>query len=343
MKHKKILFSLTGAGIVALIVLILIYGSLFGKNIIASKINKVVYIPTGSSYEQVINSLESKLSIKNRKAFEWLAKEKKYPMSIKPGRYVIDKDLSYNSLINLLRSGKQTPVKITFNNVRTLNQIAGKIGKQIEADSSKIIGFLSDSSNFKADGFNRENIISIFIPNTYEFYWNTNAKGLYTRMLKEYRLFWNDQRLLKAREKGLDPKEVSTLASIIDDEASRPEEKPRIAGVYLNRLKRGIPLQADPTIKYALNDQSISRILKKDLLIDSPYNTYKHPGFPPGPIGCASVDGIDAVLNAENHDYLYFAARADFSGYHNFSKTLSEHNRNATLYQKELNKRKIFK
>lgn len=309
----------------------------------ANKSNQVIYIPTGSSYEQVMDTLESKLIIKNRKYFVWLANKKRYPSLIKPGRYIIDKDLTYNSLINLLRSGRQSAVRITFSNVLTLNQIAGKIGKQIEADSSQIVEFLSDDSNYIGDGFKKENIISIFIPNTYEFYWDTNAKELYNKMLKEYRLFWNDQRLSKAKEKGLNPIEVSILASIIDDEVVKNDEKPRIAGVYLNRLKRGIPLQACPTIKFALNDFSITRVLKKYLLVDSPYNTYKHSGFPPGPIGCATIDGIDAVLNAEKHDYIFFAAKSDFSGYHNFSRTLAEHNRYASLYQKELDKRKIFK
>lgn len=343
MKHKKILYILSGSAIVAIILSILIYRILFGINIIVFKNNQVIYIPTGSTYEQVMDSLESRLIIKNRNVLDWLAKKKKYPAMIKPGRYVIDKNLSYNSLINLLRSGRQSTVDITFGNFRTLNQIAGKIGRQLEADSSQIIGFLSNDSNFEADGFKKENIISLFIPNTYEFYWNTDAKGLYRRMLKEYRLFWNDHRLSKAKENGLDPQEVSILASIIDDEAAKPEEKPCIAGVYLNRLRRGIPLQADPTIIFALNDISVTRVLKKYLTVDSPYNTYTHPGLPPGPIGCASIEGIDAVLNAEKHDLLYFAARADFSGYHYFSKTLAEHNRYALLYQKELDKRKIFK
>ncbi len=343
MKKKKILYFLAGTGIVIIIILILIYRNLFGISIMANKNNQVIYIPTGSSYEQVMDTLESKLIIKNRKIFVWLANKKRYPSLIKPGRYVIDKDLTYNSLINLLRSGRQSAVRITFSNVLTLNQIAGKIGKQIEADSSQIVEFLSDDSNYIGDGFKKENIISIFIPNTYEFYWNTDAKELYNKMLKEYRIFWNDQRLSKAKEKGLNPIEVSILASIIDDEVVKNDEKPRIAGVYLNRLRRGIPLQACPTIKFALNDFSITRVLKKYLLVDSPYNTYKHSGFPPGPIGCATIDGIDAVLNAEKHDYIFFAAKADFSGYHNFSRTLAEHNRYASLYQKELDKRKIFK
>jgi len=343
MKNKKILIILSGSVLLILILLIVIYRNVFGINILPGRNKQVLYIPTGSLYEQVMDTLESKLIIKNKNVFRWLANKKHYPQLIKPGRYVVDKGLSYNSLINRLRSARQSPVKITFSNVRTLNQIAGKIGKQIEADSTQIIGFFSDESNYDHDGFKKENIISLFIPNTYAFYWNTSARELYLRMLKEYSLFWNDQRLSKAKEKGLDPKEVTILASIIDDEVTKPAEKPRIAGVYLNRLKRGIPLQACPTIKFALNDFTITRVLKKYLEVDYPYNTYKHSGFPPGPIGCATIEGIDAVLNAEQHDFIFFAAKADFSGYHNFSRTLSEHNHYAMLYQKELDKRKIFK
>lgn len=343
MNKKKILYFLSGSGVLALVLMVLIYRYLFGAGIKTENDNQVIYIPTGSTYEQVEDSLELNLSIKNPDVLKWIAKKKKYPSLIKPGRYVIDNNISYNGLINLLRSGKQTPMHITFNNVRTLNQIAGKIGKQIEADSLEIISFLMDESNYSSDGFNKENIIALFIPNTYEIYWNTDALKLYNRMLKEYRLFWNDNRIASAKEKNLNPLEVAILASIIDDEVAKPDEKPRIAGVYINRLKRGIPLQSCPTIKFALNDFTITRVLKKYLLVDSPYNTYKHNGFPPGPIGCASIEGIDAVLNAEKHDYLFFAAKADFSGYHNFSRTLSEHNHYAALYQKELNKRKIFK
>jgi UPF0755 protein len=343
MGKKKILYFLSGFAILAIIILILSYRNLFSLSIKAEQNKRIIYIPTGSSYEQVLDTLESNLTIKNLKVLKWVAEKKNYPAMVKPGRYIIENDLSYIGLINLLRSGRQAPVNITFTNIRTLNQLTGKIGKQIEADSSQIISFLSDDSNFRSDGFKKENIIALFIPNTYEFYWNTDAKGLYTRMLKEYRLFWNDQRMAKAKEKGLDPKEVAILASIIDDEVTKTDEKPRIAGVYLNRLRRGIPLQACPTIKFALNDFTITRVLYKHLQTDSPYNTYKHRGFPPGPIGCPSVEGIDAVLNAEKNDYLYFAAKADFSGYHNFSRTLAEHNRYAAIYQRELNKRKIFK
>ena len=342
MRKKQIRYLLSGIGIIVVVFIILICRNLFGINI-KTESKKVLYIPTGSSYEQVLDTLYSNLNIENRKALDWVAKKKNYPVLIKPGRYVVDSDISYTGLINMLRSGRQKPVKITFNNIRTLNQLAGKISKQIETDSIMLINFLSDDSNYSSDGFSKENIITVFIPNTYEIYWNTDARGLYTRMLKEYNLFWDERRTERAKEKGLNPKQVAILASIIDDEVVKADEKPLIAGVYLNRLKRGMPLQACPTIKFALNDFTITRVLNKHLEVDSPYNTYKHTGFPPGPIGCPSIQGLEAVLNAEKHDYLFFAAKADFSGYHNFSRTLSEHNRYAAMYQRELDKRKIFK
>jgi UPF0755 protein len=343
MKRKQLLSFLSISGLAVLICILFIYRLFYGLNIKTAGEKAIIYIPEGSSYVQAMDSVKANLQIKNLKAFEWIAEKKNYPTLVKPGRYVIDNDLSYTSLINILRSGRQTPVKVTFNNIRTLNELAGKIGRQIYADSSQIINYLSDPENYSKDGFTRDNVISVFIPNTYQFFWNTTAEGLYSRMLKEYRKFWNEERLAKAKEKNLDPVEVAILASIIDDEVRKPDEKPRIAGVYLNRLKRGIPLQACPTIKFALNDFTITRVLKKYLEINSPYNTYKHYGFPPGPIGCPTIEGIDAVLNAEKHDYLYFAAKADFSGYHNFSRTLTEHNRYAAEYQRELNKRKIFR
>ncbi|MCU0474241.1 MAG: endolytic transglycosylase MltG [Bacteroidales bacterium] len=321
----------------------LLYRIFFGLNVRTGGTKITIYIREGSTYFQAMDTLDSNLQIKNLKTLKWIAEKKDYPSLVKPGRYVINKDMSYVGLINLLRSGSQTPVNVTFNNIRTLNDLAGKIGKQILADSTRIITFLSEPDNYKKDGFTRDNVISVFIPNTYQFFWNTTAEKFYLRMLQEYRKFWNEDRLAKAKEKNLNPVEVAILASIIDDEVRKPDEKPKIAGVYLNRLRRGIPLQACPSIKFALNDFTITRVLKKYLEIDSPYNTYKHYGFPPGPIGCPTIEGIDAVLNAEKHDYLFFAAKADFSGYHNFSRTLAEHNRYAAEYQRELNKRKIFR
>lgn len=340
---KKLIYIFSGLVIVCLIMLLIVYRLFYGISIYPGENGSTLFIPPGSSYNQVLDTIESNLNVKNPELLDWFAKKKSYPIVIKSGRYIIEKGVSINELIDILRSGRQTPVRITFNNLRTLNQLAGKFSKQIEADSIQIINFLSEESNFNSDGFTKENLISLFIPDTYEFYWNTDAMGLYKRMLREYKAFWNEERVAKAKEEGLHPCEVSILASIIDDEVTKKEEKPRIAGVYLNRLKRGIPLQACPTIKYALNDFTITRVLKVYLETESPYNTYRYKGFPPGPIGCPSIEGIDAVLNAEKHDYLYFAAKVDFSGYHNFSRTLAEHNRYAAEYQRELNKRKIFR
>ena len=323
--------------------LYLIYNQFFGLNVRPNGDKATIYIPEEASYEQAMDSVEANLIIRNKKMLEWLAEKKKYQKLVKPGKYVIDRPLNYNELINILRGGKQIPITIIINNIRTLNELAGRIGGQIEADSAEIIGFFSDPENYSKDGFKQEDVISVFIPDTYEFYWNTGAGKLYNRMLREYRKFWTRERLHKSEEIGLTPVEVSTLASIVDEEALKAEEKPRIAGVYLNRLKRGIPLQADPTIKFAINNFKVNRILFKHLETDSPYNTYKHTGLPPGPIGCPSINGIDAVLNAEKHDYIYFAAKSDFSGYHNFSRTLSEHNRYANQYQRELNKRRIYR
>jgi UPF0755 protein len=343
MKRNTLTYLLSIPSLVFSLIIFISYGIFSGPKVKIKETRSVICIPEGAVYPTAMDSVRKHLEIKNIKAFEWLAARKHYPAHVKPGKYVFTKNLSYNELINILRAGRQTPVKITFSNIRSLNDLAGKIGGRIEADSASIITFLSDPSNYSGDGFTRENVISVFIPDTYEFFWNTSARGFYSRMLAEYRKFWNNDRLAKASEKKLSSVEVSILASIIDDEVAKADEKPRIAGVYLNRLRLGIPLQACPTIKFALNDFSITRVLKKYLEVDSPYNTYKHNGFPPGPIGCASVGGIDAVLNAEKHDYLFFAAKADFSGYHNFSRTLSEHNRYAAQYQKELDKRKIYR
>ena len=340
---KKLAYIFSGLLFVILILVVFVHRLFFGISINPLNGGSTLYIPSGSVYSQVLDTLQSELKIDRPGLFDWFAKKKKYPESIRAGKYIIKKPLSINELVNILRSGRQTPVRVTFNNIRTLNQIAGKFGRQLETDSLQIMDFLADESNYASDGFKKETIISVFIPETYEFYWNTDAEGVYNRMLKEYNRFWNEERDKKAKEKGLTRIEVSILASIIDDEVTKKDDKPKIAGVYLNRLKRGIPLQACPTIKYAMNDFTITRVLKVHLDTESPYNTYKYRGFPPGPIGCPSIEGLEAVLNAEKHDYLYFAAKADFSGYHNFSRTLSEHNRYAAEYQRELNRRKIYR
>ncbi|MFO7573843.1 MAG: endolytic transglycosylase MltG [Bacteroidales bacterium] len=303
----------------------------------------ILVIPEEASFEQVCDSLEAGRLVINMKSFRLAAKARKYAGNIKPGRYLIEGELSNYKLITMLRAGLQTPVKVTFNNIRTIYELAGRISSQIEADSAEIIMFLENETNYAGDGFKRETVISVFIPDTYEVYWNIPVEGFYRRMLREHTRFWNDDRLASAAEKKLTPVEVSIIASIVDDEVAKTDEKPRIAGVYLNRLRIGMPLQACPTIKFALNDFTITRVLYEHMQVESPYNTYKHRGLPPGPVRCSTISGIDAVLNAEKHDYLYFAAKADFSGYHNFSRTLAEHNRYANEYQRELNRRRIYR
>lgn len=340
---KILLYSLAAAVLMAGTAFFILYRNIFGNNILPKDEKAVLLIPSDASYMQAMDSVYSRLTVSRPGLLEWVAEKKQYDSHVKPGRYVISRNISSIALINKLRGGAQDPVRVTFNNVRTLEQLAGKIGKNIEADSSLIITFLNNETNYSADGFNRSTIISVFMPDTYEFFWNTSPGDLYSRMLKEYRKFWNEERSAKAVKLGISPVEVSILASIIDDEVAKKDEKPRIAGVYLNRLRRGMPLQACPTIKFALNDFTITRVLYVHLQTESPYNTYKHKGLPPGPVGCPSKEGIEAVLNAETHDYLYFAAKADFSGYHNFSRTLSEHNRYANQYQRELDRRKIFR
>jgi UPF0755 protein len=319
------------------------YRTFWFPNTKQAEVPSVLVIPEGASFEQVCDSLEAASVVINMKSFRLAAKARKYTDNVKPGRYLIEGELSNFELVTMLRAGLQTPVMVTFNNIRTIYELAGRIGSQIEADSAEIVAFLENEENYVDDGFTRETVISVFIPDTYEVYWNMSAEGFYGRMLREHKRFWNDERLSKAAEKNLSPVEVSIVASIVDDEVARADEKPRIAGVYLNRLRIGMALQACPTIKFALNDFTITRVLYEHMQVESPYNTYKYRGLPPGPVRCPTISGIDAVLKAEKHDYLFFAAKADFSGYHNFSRTLAEHNRYANEYQRELDRRRIYR
>lgn len=339
--NKKVIILITGLVLFAAGALF-VYLSITRLKVRTHAQNNIIYIPTGTDYDHALEILVTELDLKDE-VFDWLARKMNYERMVHPGRYEINDGDSYIEVIDMLRTGKQKPVKLTFNNVRTLDQLAGKVGGRIETDSLSIISFLNDESNYSGDGFTRETIIGVFIPNTYELYWNTSAEGFYKRMLREYKAFWNEERLKLADALGLTTNEVSTLASIVDDEVAKADEKPRIAGVYLNRIRIGMPLQADPTIKFALNDFTITRVLNKHLIIDSPYNTYKYKGLPPGPVGCPSIEGIESVLNAEKHNYLYFVAKSDFSGYHNFSRSLTEHNRYANQYKRELDRRRIFK
>lgn len=303
----------------------------------------VIYIPTGSTYEDVTAILSEAHILVNPKSFNWVAKKKEYPDNIRPGRYVIGNGFSNNRLVNMLRGGLQSPVNVTFNNLRDVDQLAGRIAKQLEVDSASLASLLHNEEYIGQLGFNSRTIPALFLPDTYEFYWNTDAEGFVFRMFQEYNKFWNDERRQQASDKGLTPIQVSTLASIVNKETNMSDEMPRVAGVYLNRLKNNWLLQADPTLIFAWNDYSIRRVLEYHKQIESPYNTYKYAGLPPGPICIPSIAAVKAVLNAEDHHYFYFCAKEDFSGYHNFAKTLTEHNRNAVRYQQALNQRGIKK
>ncbi len=302
-----------------------------------------IYIAGDAVYEDVKDSLRAAGILVNEPAFDLLARRKRYMSNVKPGHYVITDNMNNNDIVNLLRSGSQTPVRITFNNIRTLAGLSGNLGKQLAIDSAALHQALINDSLYSDEGFTKETIIAAFIPDTYEVYWTLTARDLISRMIREFRTYWNGERTQKAEELGLNPVEVSILASIVDDEVLKADEKPKIAGVYLNRLKRNIPLQACPTIKFALNDFTIRRVLNKHLKVESPYNTYTRTGLPPGPVRCASREGISAVLNAENHNYLYFVARHDFSGYHHFSTNLRDHINYANKYQLELDRLEIYK
>lgn len=320
------------------------YQRIYKPNVILAEAKTAyVYIPTGSTIDDVITILYEKNYIVNRNSFEWLAEKKNYRNNIYPGRYKLKNGMSNNKLIDLLRSGKQETVKVVFNSVRTKEQLAGKIAKQIEADSLSIIRLLKNNGYTEKFGLTPATISCIFLPNTYEFWWNTSAEKFIEKMHGEYKKFWNEQRLSKAAKLNLTPEDVVTIASIVDEETYKADEMDKIAGVYINRLRKRMPLQADPTIKFAWNDFSIKRVIKKHLEINSPYNTYKNYGLPPGPISIPSIAAIEAVLNYKDHDYLYFCASADFSGYHVFAKTLEQHNVNARAYQRALNKEKIYK
>ena len=302
---------------------------------------EAIYIPTGSDYNQVMTILDEANVIINKKSFQWVAQKKKYPNNIRPGRYVVSNGMSNNELINMLRGGLQSPTNVTFNNIRDVDMLAGRISAQIEADSASISELLHNQEYINQLGFNDYTIPALFLPNTYEFYWTTDAEGFVARMFQEYNKFWTDERKQQAAAKDLTPVQVSTLASIVNKETNMTMEMPRIAGVYINRLKNNWLLQADPTLIFAWNDYTIKRVLDRHKQIESPYNTYKYIGLPPGPICIPSVEAIKAVLDAEDHHYFYFCARDDFSGYHSFAKTLSEHNYNAAKYQQALNQRGI--
>ncbi len=318
-----------------------VYKELFEPNVTAGSKPDILLIPTGSTFSDVVNALNAKNLLINEKSFAWTAKQMKYVDNIKPGRYTIKPKMNNKELVGLLRSGKQTPVKVIFNNIRTKDQLAERISAQLEAKTHALSNLMGDPDYLKGLGFKPDNALCMFIPNTYEFYWNTSADQFLQRMKKEYDKFWNADRMRKARLIGFRPDEVSVLASIVQQETNRDDEKNIIAGVYINRINKGMRLEADPTLVYALGDFTINRVLNIYKAIESPYNTYKYTGLPPGPICLPTKTSIDAVLNYTHHNFIFFCAKEDFSGHHSFATTYSQHCVNAKRFQRALDKRGI--
>ncbi|KGO92842.1 endolytic transglycosylase MltG [Flavobacterium subsaxonicum] len=328
-------------GIVSLVVVTggtiygyMLYKDIFSANTAFNKEEVAVFIPTGADFEQVKTLVKPYVEDMDR--FISTAEKKEYPNNVKAGKFIFTNGMNSNDLIIALRQPRT--VDIAFNNQETLQRAVGRIAQQIEPDSLQLLEAFTDKAFLEENGFNEDNVLSIFIPNTYEFFWNTTATKVRDKLMKEYRRFWTPERLAKAEAQGLTPLQVSALAAIVHKETVKNDERPRVAGVYLNRLKKGMKLEADPTVIYAIKkqsgdfDQVIKRVFFKDLVIDSPYNMYKYEGLPPGPIAMPDITAIDAVLNPEQHNYIYFCASVTNFGYHEFAVTPAQHEVNRQKY-----------
>lgn len=344
---KKILWAIALIGLVIFgVIAYYIYGAMFQPNTKFNTKTEYIYVPSNATYNDVRAQLIPLLEDIDK--FDALANQKKYTTNIKAGRFAITKGMNNNDIINSIRS-KNLPIKIAFNNQNKLTDLAGRISTQIEADSIELYNVMIDEAFLSKNGFSKATALGMYLPNSYEFFWNTSAETFRDRMLKEYNRFWTDSRKAKAKQLNLTPNEVITLASIVHEESKQADEQPRVAGVYLNRLRIGMPLQADPTLKFAAyqlpkyRNTIIRRVLNVHKEINSPYNTYKNSGLPPGLIAMPDLSAIKAVLNPEKHNYLYFAADAKRIGYHKFAKTLGQHNNNAREYQSYLSSQGINK
>lgn len=326
--------------IVLLIVIGLLYFFIvkpfFGSNVKASESSKIVYIPTNATYDDVLTILNEADLLINLSDFQLAAKLMSYD-KIKPGRYEFTPGMSNQQLVSKLRSGNQDPQNVTINNIRLISDLAGKASRYFEADSFKILSYLTNPATPLQYGLNQDNFLTMFIPNTYDMFWTATPEKFVARMKKEYDRFWNSDRLAKLSSKNIDKTQAYIVASIVEKESNYDPERPRIAGVYLNRLKNGEKLQADPTVVFATGDFTIQRVLYSHLETDSPYNTYKYAGLPPGPICMPSLASLEAVINAEDHKYMFFCAKADNSGIHAFAETYEDHQKNAAAFAKWLN------
>lgn len=336
---QKIRFFWVGFGLAFALVLMFgfAYYLLFKTNVVPREKPQYVYIPTGSNYNDVLRILQTEKLVTDGGTFDLIARTANYPQVVKPGRYLVPEGGVGNlGFVMTLKKGLQSPLQLTLTPTRTIKDLCRSLGKQLEAPADTFYELLSDEKYIQDLGFTPQTVMAMFLPNNYEVYWNVKPRAFVRRMKQEYAQYWTDERKDKAKALNLTPMQVSVLASIVEAETYRGEERARIAGVYLNRLRVGMKLQADPTVIFANNDFTIRRVLNRHLEMDSPYNTYKYTGLPPGPINCPSVASIEAVLNAEQHDYLYFAAKPDFSGYHTFNKTLSSHEASANQYRAAL-------
>lgn len=304
--------------------------------------SEYIYIDKSKDYEDVVDQLK-KNNLPSEKIFRIIAERMRYPQSVKSGRYELKNGMTMIDVVRSLRSGNQSAINLTFNNIRTVENLAGRISSQLMLDSLNLVTVLRDTNVINNLGFDEDTFIAMFIPNTYQVFWDVEPLALLERMKKEYTRFWNNDRKQKAEGVGLTPVQVSVLASIVEEEATYADEYPIVAGLYLNRLKKGMRLEADPTVKFAVGDFGLRRILFRHLEIESPYNTYKVSGLPPGPIRMPSMAAIDATLSPAYHEYLFMCAKEDLSGRHNFATTHAEHSRNAQRYQRALNERGIYR
>lgn len=323
----------------------LISGMIYYTYAMVKEVKKdgVLYIPTGATVEERSAILIDSGFLQDTSVFNRFVRSMNY-RKVYPGKYTLKEGMSYRELLAVVGRGMQTPINVTFNNIRDFEKLASVVSRYIEPDSTAIYQALMCDTIREKYGFDRENFIGMFIPETYQLYWDASAEEFIARMNKEYEKFWSKESRIKALEElGYSKQQVVTLAAIVYEETKVSREMPTVAGVYINRIKAGIPLQADPTVKFALGDPTIRRVLHKDLEIDSPYNTYKYAGLTPGPITMPPAVAIDAVLEYEKHKMYYFCASPDFDGTHRFAKTLSEHNRNAAAYSAALNRRKIYR
>jgi UPF0755 protein len=341
LKIKKIITTVAVVGLFAAAgITAYVYNKAFTPNTTFNQKEVFVYIPTNATYEMVQKELEP--FVEDMSKFDFVASKRNYDTNVKAGKFLITQKMTSFDMIRAMR--RNIPVKVAFNNQESLGKLAQRMASQLEPDSVALYVSFTNIPFLKENGFTEENILAMFIPNTYEFYWNVNSNKLADKMAKEYKKFWNHERLAKAAAKNLTPIEVSVLASIVHKETAKNDERATVAGVYLNRLKTGMPLQADPTIIFAIKkesgdfDQIIKRVFHNDLRINSPYNTYVNVGLPPGPIAMPDISAIDAVLNAEKHDYIYFCASPDKPGYHSFAANYAQHQVNARKYAAWVNK-----